>query len=42
MEIVAVWFNASPEQAQTGLMLLGFVQLMAAIMTSRFLKRPEK
>jgi hypothetical protein len=42
MEIVAQWFHSAPEQAQAGLMLYGFVQLMAAIMMSRFLKRPEK
>jgi hypothetical protein len=42
MEIVAQWFHAAPEKAQAGLMLYGFVQLVAAIMMSRFLKRPEK
>jgi hypothetical protein len=42
MEIVAQWFHSAPEKAQAGLMLYGFVQLMAAIMMSRFLKRPEK
>jgi hypothetical protein len=40
MEIVAQWFNSAPDPA--GLMMLGFVQLVAAIMMSRFLKRPEK
>ena len=42
MEIVAEWFTSAPETHQTGLMLLSFIQLLAAIMMSRFLKRPEK
>jgi hypothetical protein len=42
MEIVATWFHAAPEKAQAGLMFYGFVQLVAAIMMSRFLKPPEK
>jgi hypothetical protein len=42
MEIVAQWFNAAPEKAQAGMMLYGFVQLVAAIMMCRFMKPPEK
>lgn len=42
MEIVAEWFTSSPEAHQTGLMLYGFIQLVAAIMMSRFMRRPEK
>lgn len=42
MEIVADWFTSSPEAHQTGLMLLGFIQLLAAIFMSRFMQRPEK
>jgi hypothetical protein len=42
MEIVAEWFTSSPEAHQTGLMLLGFIQLVAAICMSRFMQRPEK
>lgn len=42
MEIVAEWFASTPEQHQTGLMLLGFIQLLAAIIMSRCMKRPEK
>ncbi|MGQ9687642.1 MAG: hypothetical protein ACUVXF_02465 [Desulfobaccales bacterium] len=41
MEIVAEWWTSTPEAHQTGLMLLGFIQLVAAILMSRFLKRPE-
>jgi hypothetical protein len=42
MEIVAEWFNSNPEGHQSSLMLYSFMQLVAAIMLSRFLKRPEK
>ena len=42
MEIVAEWVGRFPEANQTGLMLYGLVQLMAAIMVSRFMKRPDK
>jgi hypothetical protein len=40
MEIVAEWFHSTPDPA--GLMMVGFVQLVAAIMMSRFMKPPEK
>jgi len=42
MEIVAEWVGRFPEANQTGLMLYGLVQLMAAIMVSRFMKAPKK
>jgi hypothetical protein len=42
MEIVAEWVGRFPEANATGLMFYGLVQLMAAIMVSRFMKPPEK
>jgi hypothetical protein len=41
MEIVAEWWTVNPEATQNGLMLYGFVQLIAAIFVSRFLKPPK-
>ncbi len=40
MEIVAEWFTTAPEARQAALMLYGFIQLVAAIMVSRFMKPP--
>jgi hypothetical protein len=41
MEVVAYWFASTSEVHQSTLMLCGFIQLVAAIVVSRFLKRPE-
>ena len=42
MEIVADWVGRFPEANTTGLMLYGLVQLLAAIIVSRFMKPPQK
>jgi hypothetical protein len=41
MEIVAEWWSRSGEINQAGLMLYGFVQLVAAIWVARFTKPPS-
>jgi len=42
MEIVADWLCRTPEANTMGLMMYGFIQLVACLWISRFMKRPEK
>jgi hypothetical protein len=42
MDILGEFMARTPEHTQTGLMLLGFIQMVACLWVARFMKPPKR